>query len=425
MHICRVILLWIVFLVPSVSSALTLVPQSITVNGHSVTLQVPQGMVVDFMAPMNAPRFAAIGPDGELIVGSKAVSGVGSTIYRLATPYSQAEALVVLPGYYHSVAYRQGTLFAAETGALWKAPYSGLSTSLGSGDFSQVVDLPSQTGGHSSRTVIVGPDGKLYVSLGISGNCSNEYLAGTLPTYDFEHRRGGVYLVDETGSTAVLQPFSSGLRNPIGIAFDPASGYFWTTNAGSDNLGFDQPPEIFSRLTRGSYHGMPWFQYMNGAFQDGECIDTNTAPRPAGEATAPAVTFEARSTPMGIAFVDTASLGSPFSGNALVSIHGSWATDPAQGGGPETRRPPKVVMVNFSGAQPTGVEDVITGFQRSDGSRFARPCGAVMGPDGNFYFTSDSGDVQGLFRLRKQHSPAVGGGDFSPSVLLPLLDNRQ
>jgi hypothetical protein len=64
-------------------------------------------------------------------------------------------------------------------------------------------------------------------------------------------------------------------------------------------------------------------------------------------------------------------------------------------------------MVNFSGSYPTTVEDVIIGFQRNDGSRFARPSGALMGPDGHFYYTSDGGDVQGLFRLRKKRGDAA------------------
>jgi len=139
---------------------------------------------------------------------------------------------------------------------------------------------------------------------------------------------------------------------------------------------------------------------------EGQCINADTTPRPANEAIAPSITFDARSTPQGIAFVSGNSLGDEFEGNALVAIHGSWATDPLRGGGVETRRPPKVVMVKFLGANPVSVEEVITGFQRPNGDRFARPSGVMMGLDGHFYFTSDGGEVQGLFRLRKfEHNP--------------------
>lgn len=196
----------------------------------------------------------------------------------------------------------------------------------------------------------------------------------------------------------VLLPFSSGLRNPTGLAFDLATDSLYATNAGPDNLGFDQPGEIFSKLTPGSFHGMPWFQYIDGSFQDGQCIETQLSPRPASEATPPGVTFDARSTPQGIAFISDNMLGKEFTGNAIVAIHGSWAKQP--GGGNDTRRPPKLVLVQFSGNQPQGVEDIVTGFQRSDGTRFARPSGTLTGPDGYLYFTSDEGEVEGLFRLR-------------------------
>jgi len=391
------------------SQAMNLVPQQIKVAGNSATLMVPEGMQVQFMATASGARFPALGPDNEIIIGSN-----GPTVFRLAPPYNNATALVQIGSRSHSVAYRGNKLFIADTAGLYEAPYNGLSTNLQAGDLVKMADLP--VSGHSSRTVIAAPDGTLYLSIGISGNCSNQYLDNSYP---FDTRRGGVFWIDESGLTPELIPFASGLRNPIGIAVHPASGNLWATNAGSDNLGYDEPREIFSRLSQGSWHGMPWFQYINGSFQDGQCIDTATAPRPATEARAPAVTFLARSTPMGIAFVTDNRLGNDFNGNALVSVHGSWATDPTKGGGPETRRPPKIAMVNFSGNQAVSVEDVVTGFQRGDGSRFARPSGAIIGPDGQLYFTSDGGEVQGLFRLVQLG--AMGNAPITPALIL-LLD---
>jgi glucose/arabinose dehydrogenase len=330
----------------------------------------------------------ALGPSQELIIGSR-----GADVYRVKKPYKIPEILVSLPGRNHSVVYRDGQLFVAETAGLYAAPYSGPDTSLDPSDFTLYVGLPSETGGHWSRTVIVGPDTRLYIGIGISGNCSDEYLD---VSYPFERRRGGVFVVDETVNPPQLIPYSSGLRNPIGVAFNPETSVLYASNAGSDNLGYNLPPEVFSPLSDRSFHGMPWFQYYGGAFRSGECA-AGPAPRPSSEATPPGVTFEARSTPQGIAFVTDAFLGDYFTGNALVAIHGSWAVAP--GGGPETRRPPKIAMVKFSDGQPVDVMDIVTGFQRSDGSRFARPSGMLMGPDGYLYFTSDAGEVTGLFRL--------------------------
>ena len=380
------------------SEALTLRAQSVYAGSYSVTLQVPQGMELEYLGPMQGPRFLDLGPENELLVGSN-----NSQVYRWRPPYSQPEVLVSLPGKNHSVAYRNGELFVAETGALLHAPYSGLSTQLNATDFDTYVVLPSQTGGHWSRSVVVGPDQALYLGLGISGNCSDEYLD---QSYTFERRRGGVFKINEPpGQAASLAPYASGLRNPIGLAFDTRTDKLYATNAGSDDLGYEQPREIFAYLSQGSFHGMPWFQYINRTFEEQGCIQS-ASPRPASEARAPSLTFDARSTPEGIAFVYGNTLGTAFSGNAIVAIHGSWARQP--GGGNESRRPPKLVMAEFSGTVPTAVVDVVTGFQRADGSRFARPVGVLVGPDGHLYFTSDGGDVQGLFRLRRSppaHEP--------------------
>lgn len=380
------------------SAALTMQTQTLTVNGYTVQLQVPAGMRVDFVAPLNGPRFLARGPGNELLVGSR-----GADIFRLKWPYTAAETLVTLTGRNHSVAYLDGNLFVAETGGLYAAPYSGPVSYPQAGDFSLVTPLPSQTGGHWSRTVIVGPDRQLYIGIGISSNCSDEYLDNSYP---FERRRGGVYILDESGVSPVLTPYSSGLRNPIGLAFNPATGVLYATNAGPDNLGFDLPPEVLAPLSRGSFHGMPWFQYYSGAFRSGECA-ASAPPRPAGDATPPSITFDARSTPQGITFVTNPDFAPEFTNNALVAIHGSWAVPP--GGNEGSRRPPKIVMVRFSGGTPTGVIDIVTGFQRADGSRFARPCGMIMGPDGNLYFTSDAGEVTGLFRLTNVSTPSIPG----------------
>jgi len=391
--------------------AVTMKYQDLTVLGHSVRLQIPEGTEVEFLGTMDGPRFLDLGPDNELLIGSN-----NSKIYRCPSPYTTPDLLVNLPGRNHSVAYRNGRLYVAETAALHQASYNGLSTDLNSGSFSVYVKLPSATGGHWSRTVMIGPDHALYVALGISGNCSDEYLGNH---YDFERRRGGVYKLDESGAIPKLVPFSSGLRNPIGLAFDLSTNELWVTNAGSDDLGFDFPREIFSRLTQGSFHGMPWFQFIHGSFQAQDCIKIEP-PRPATEAVSPSITFDARSTPEGIAFMPDSTLGLGFSGNAIVAIHGSWAKPP--GGGDESRRSPKLVMVVFSNNEPQRVEDIVTGFQRNDGSRFARPSGVLVGRDGYLYFTSDRGDVEGLFRL-KPSTPST----TAPSMTswLPLLFDRE
>ncbi len=387
-----------------IGNALELQNQVVQVNGYSAVLKVPKGMRLEFVTSMSGPRFISRGPDNEFIIGS-----LSSTLYRVPYPYNNKETLVSLDGYFHSTVYRQGKLYAAETAAVWSAPYGGASSELNKSDFTKVVNLPSATGGHSSRTIIAGPDNKLYIGIGISGNCSDEYLDNSYP---FDRRRGGVYLLNDNNS---LSPYASGLRNPIGLAFHPQSKILYATNAGPDNLGYDNPPEILAQLAQGSFHGMPWFQYYNGAFQSGECTQSE-APRSVNEAAPPAALFAPRSTPEGITFLSGGGAAGRYAGNAVVALHGSWATKP--GSGPESRRPPKLALVVFKNNIPIRVENMVTGFQRSDGSRFARPCGVAVGADGNIYFTSDKGDITGLFRLVQENT---AGGVPIPSVYNLLL----
>jgi len=106
---------------------------------------------------------------------------------------------------------------------------------------------------------------------------------------------------------------------------------------------------------------------------------------------------------MGVAFIPKGALGPELTGDAVVALHGSWATQPSGGafGGRETRRPPKLVVVRFQDGKAIRVDDLVTGFQLENGARWARPVGVAIGPDGALYFTSDS-DANALFRLRRK-----------------------
>jgi glucose/arabinose dehydrogenase len=109
---------------------------------------------------------------------------------------------------------------------------------------------------------------------------------------------------------------------------------------------------------------------------------------------------------MGVVFVPSTALDRHFWHNAIVALKGSWGTQPAGGslGKQSTRRPPALRMVRFKNGEAMDVIEVISGFQRPDGQRLARPVGVAIGPDGALYFTSDT-HTEGLFRLRVRNQP--------------------
>jgi glucose/arabinose dehydrogenase len=378
-----------------------LAPFALTVTGETREVRLPSGYRLELLTrALESPRMLTFAPDGDLFIGS----GSGR-VYRLASPYREPQVFADAGGYPHSVAFRPGEILIAYTEGLYRAPYTPGRPPLEGGEQRLLAALPGG-GGHSSRTVGVGPDGRVYVSVGISGNCPNEYLG---EDYAFSVRRGGVLVLDESGAKPVWRTFASGLRNPVGFDWHPETDTLYASNNGPDHWGFDLPPEYFSRLSAGSFHGMPWFQLDGERMRRDECIRT-PPPRPVSEAQRPVATFPARSAPMAVAFVPKDVVASSLAGSAVVALHGSWATRPdgRASGDPATRREPKLVLVRFDGGDTRGVEDLVTGFQLPDGSRWARPVGAAFEPDGALYFTSDSG-ANALFRLVPNTDPAPQG----------------
>lgn len=337
---------------------------------------------------LDGPRLLTFTEQGELLIGSKS-----GNVYRLTPPYRQPQVLIKLPDYPHSIAVRKDEIYIAQTHGLYRAAYRAGQQRIDPADIKLLAALPGG-GGHNSRSVAVGPDQRLYVSLGITGNCSNQYLG---KEYQFDDRRGGILVLNE--AVGQWEVYASGLRNPVGFAWQPQTNMLYASNNGPDHHGFEQPPEYFSRVTAGSFHGMPWFQYDGSKLQRDNCIDT-LPPRPAAEVALPVATFPSRNAPMGVVFVPPGIPDERLHGSAIVALRGSWGTQPRGGfvGDPATRRPPKLVLVRFDGAKPQGIADLVSGFQLKDGKRWARPVGVALGQDGAVYFTSDSG-INGLFRL--------------------------
>jgi glucose/arabinose dehydrogenase len=366
--------------------------QELHYDGETWILRVPAGLQLELLTDdLSAPRMLTFLPNGDLLAGSR-----DGKVYRLAPPYRQPEVLVTLADYPHSVAWREGELLIAQTGGLYRAPYTPGQARLAEDAVQQLIALPGG-GGHNSRTVAIGPNGRVYLALGISGNCSDQYLDESYPVAD---RRGGVLVLDESGAAPEWRPFASGLRNPVGFDWHPETGELYASNNGPDHLGFEQPPEVFARLTEGSFHGMPWYQYDGRRLQRDRCIGRNP-PRAISEVSLPVATFPARNAPMGVAFVPQGGLDGNYAGNAIVALRGSWGTRPSGGpfGSRATRRAPKLLMVRFAQGTAQDVVDFVSGFQRPDGTRLARPVGVAFGPDGALYFTSDA-ELEGLFRLR-------------------------
>ncbi len=378
-----------------------LVEQNITLGSQVVNVRIPAGFELTLLTTaLSGPRVIHQHND-ELFIGSKS-----GAVYWLKAPYIQPTELAQLKDYPHSVVVHENYLYVAHTSGVVRTPWPTAVNAdqlpLRNKHFEKVVDVPGG-GGHNSRTLKLGPDNRLYISLGITGNCSNEFLDASFPWND---RRGGFFTVEAKNGTSEsdfrLVPFASGLRNPVGFDWHPKTDVLYASNNGPDHSGYEFPRESFAKVTQRSFHGMPWFQWNDNQLMQDPCINT-PAPLSGEAVVAPVATFPARIAPMDVGFVDsTVQAWQAFNHDAIVALHGSWATSDGGGrGDPSSRREPMIVRVEFNeqGVATGAVHSLVEGFQLEDGQRWARPMGIAFNSDGSLFFTSDGG-IEGLFRLQ-------------------------
>jgi glucose/arabinose dehydrogenase len=323
---------------------------------------MPSGFAISLVAAgLDAPRFMAFDPAGNLIVGSNSgsvyrLNGSNGSINPVPAPPTPLLSGLRAP---HSVAFNDGYLYVAETDRIRRFPYSP-GAALGSPE-TVVGDLPL-VGEHFTRTVVFGADGKMYVGVGSSCNICVED----------DPRRAAISQYNADGSGWVR--FAWGARNAVGLATQPSTGLLWATVNERDYQGNEIPPDLVTIVRQGDNFGWP------------DCLPPNATPQDPGDnctgITPPTVGIQAHAAPLGLAFYTGAQFPSDYQGDLFVVEHGSWNRDPPA--------PPKIVRVHFENGQPTSVRDFATGWQTDNKpTRWGRPVGIVVAPDGSLIVSDD------------------------------------
>jgi len=265
-------------------------------------------------------------------------------------------------------------LYIANADALMRFPYKEGQTAITAPGV-KVMDLPGgPINHHWTKNVIASPDGKfLYVSVGSNSNVGENGMAA-------EDGRAAIWQF--TRATGKARVYATGLRNPVGLAWQPRTGALWTAVNERDELGNDLVPDYMTSVKDGAFYGWPYSYF-------GQHVDARvTPPRPelVATAVAPDYALGAHTASLGLAFYDATLLPERYRGGAFIGQHGSWNRKPFSGY--------KVIFVPFTDGVPSGPpQDVVAGFLDSNGKAQGRPVGVAVDKAGALLVADDVGNV--------------------------------
>lgn len=266
--------------------------------------------------------------------------------------------------------------YVANTDGLMMYPYQTGATKI-DGEGKKIVELPA--GGynnHWTRNLIANADGsKIYISVGSGSNVGENGM-------DKEVRRANILEVNADGSGERI--YGAGLRNPVGMSWNPVTKELWTAVNERDGLGDDLVPDYITSVKPDAFYGWP-FSYF------GNHID----PRRKGEnpelvkkAIVPDYALAPHSASLGLTFYTGNQFPEKYKNGAFIGQHGSWNRSEFNGY--------KVVFVPFKDGKPAGKEeDFLSGFVVEDGGRdvHGRPVGVSVTKDGSLLVCDDGAGI--------------------------------
>ena len=272
-------------------------------------------------------------------------------------------------------------LFIANSDAVLRFPYTEGETRITAAG-TPVVSLPAgPINHHWTKNILASRDGKkLFVTVGSNSNVAERGMA-------VEAGRAAIWEVDlQSGAHRI---FAFGLRNPNGMALEPASGALWTVVNERDELGSDLVPDYLTSVREGAFYGWPYSYY-------GQHLDTRVTPQQpelVASAIAPDYAVGAHTAPLGLASSAGTALPGAFANGMFIGQHGSWNRRPFSGY--------KVIFVPFKGGRPDGLPvDVLTGFLSEQGEALGRPVGVAIDRQGALLVADDVGNV--IWRVHAQ-----------------------
>ena len=262
--------------------------------------------------------------------------------------------------------------YVANTDGLWVFPYKLGDTKI-SKPGKKIVDLPA--GGynnHWTRNLIANKDqSKIYISVGSGSNVGENGM-------EYEVRRANILEVNPDGTGEKI--FAAGLRNPVGMSWNPVTGELWTVVNERDELGDELVPDYLTSVKQNAFYGWPYAYFGK-----------NEDPRRKGEkfdlvqkTIVPDVPLGSHTASLGLAFYTADQFPQKFKNSAFIGQHGSWNRSSLVGY--------QVAFVPFkNGKAASPYQSFLTGFiaDEKKGDVYGRPVGILQIADGSLLVADD------------------------------------
>jgi glucose/arabinose dehydrogenase len=346
-------------------------PRTIPKPARAMPLVMPGFAVNEFARGLKNARNLKVAPDGAVFLSEPRIGQI--TLLRDTDGDGRADSMTAFADGFrnpHGLAIGEDFILVGDLDGIWRLPYT-------SGDTKTRAPAVQVTprralgdpGGHSTRNVVLHPDGtRFYVAIGSRGNIAEEPAPrATIQEFQID------------GSDQ--RTFASGLRNPVGTAFNPGTNDLYTVVNERDGLHDELVPEYMTRVQDGGFYGWP-YSYLGSNPQPNFA---DRRPDLVAAARIPDTLFRSHSAPIGLTFYTSDQFPAHYQGGAFVTLHGSWNAAQPRGY--------NVVFVPFENNQPKNEYTVFaSGFWARGEERaevWGRPSGIAVAADGALLIADD------------------------------------
>ena len=342
----------------------------------------PEGFTVTkFADELENPRNTYIAPNNDIFVAESGTrtSADRITVFRDKDKDGKFETRqVFIEGLNrpYGMLILKNYFYIANTDGLYRYPYKEGQLKLDSKS-EKIVNLPA--GGynnHWTRNLLSNADGsKIYISVGSGSNVADHGM-------DNEVRRANILEVNPDGSGERI--YASGLRNPVGMDWNPANKELWTAVNERDELGDNLVPDYITSVKDGGFYGWPYsyFGQLPDPRMKGQGKDL------VAKAIVPDVPVGAHTASLGLTFYTKDTFPASYKNGVFVGQHGSWNRSKISGY--------KVLFVPFKNGKPSGKpQDFLTGFVANEEKAevYGRPVDVTVMNDGSLLVNDDSGNT--------------------------------